>query len=467
MSRSCVLVGCPLERPAQLSLRGELAASCLCLQMEAARGYFLEPASRPPHGSPEIAARRNTTCGSSGSGDSGLLQAALQAQTDVAGALGIAGAPTAVAARTAKGEAHGSRPAADGGSSSGARGNLLLRLENSSSNTARPQQQPSQPVPISGAGRVPARVSGLAASPCSSFGSYESDPGSPASGSLWYWGSPAGLAQGGSGRLSTAALRGAGTKRRSVRGSSDSYEGREDVSACGGGNARVGVLAAAPPSAACGPRPASQQQQPGEPWQSSREPQQAQQTPLLHVGSAPSTSLLSSPPRCGPLAWPGVSPEGGSARGGGALHRVASDGQLLGKAGCQVASQTRAAAAEPPSERGWPAAHAFTAVSRSYKYRTVVLHWADPRLPGMLRPIIQVGHGAAGGLAGLERSRLRCLSSLVHLRPWAATLTPMNIASTCERSPPLSPALSTRATSACCGCTRAACPPGRCTLPSA
>ena len=78
--------------------------------------------------------------------------------------------------------------------------------------------------------------------------------------------------------------------------------------------------------------------------------------------------------------------------GSSLLHRVASEGQLAGA----VAAAAAAAATTPrqgPEEEpagGWPAAHAFTAVSRVYPYRTVVLHWRDPRLPGMLRPIIQV-----------------------------------------------------------------------------
>ncbi len=38
----------------------------------------------------------------------------------------------------------------------------------------------------------------------------------------------------------------------------------------------------------------------------------------------------------------------------------------------------------------WPPSHAWTAVSQCYDYRTLTFQFRDPRLPEMLRPIIQV-----------------------------------------------------------------------------
>lgn len=77
----------------------------------------------------------------------------------------------------------------------------------------------------------------------------------------------------------------------------------------------------------------------------------------------------------------------------GGLHRVASEGTLLSaKSGAATSSlqQQEAHDGEALGPDGWPAAHAFTTISRVYAYRTVVLNWRDPRIPGMLRPIIQV-----------------------------------------------------------------------------
>lgn len=364
------------------------------MQMEAAREYFLEPA---PRSSPEAAARRSTNRGGSGSGGSGLLQAALRAQTQAQDAVQVAAAAAEPAHTRAVDGAHGSQVAANGGTTCSARGNLLWRLENSSSSGARPEQEPSQPLPIRSGGGLPIPFSGVPASGRSSFDSYESDPGSPASGSLWYWGSPAAPAGAGRGRASTAALRGAGMKKRSMRGSSDSYDSWEDVSRGSGGCARGGASAVAHAAAAGASRLSLQhRRQHGQEGQGElpmeEEPQHPRRATSMHVGSAPSASLLSSPPSHGPLAWAAASPEGGRAGGGGGLHRVASDGQLLGRAEGHVARQAQAErAAERGQEQRWPAAHAFTVVSRVYKYRTVVLHWEDPRLPAMLRPVIQVG----------------------------------------------------------------------------
>ncbi len=41
-------------------------------------------------------------------------------------------------------------------------------------------------------------------------------------------------------------------------------------------------------------------------------------------------------------------------------------------------------------EPHWPPSHAWTAISAEYDYRTITFQFTDPRLPGVLRPIIQV-----------------------------------------------------------------------------
>lgn len=124
---------------------------------------------------------------------------------------------------------------------------------------------------------------------------------------------------------------------------------------------------------------------------------------MLHVGSAPSpgglSGLLASPEQRQQAALGG----GGFGAAAGmpdGLHRVASEGTLIGSGSGRIQQQQQlqppaaAAAAAEEEEAGWPAASAFTTVSRVYSYRTVVLNWRDPRLPGMLRPIIQVGMAA-------------------------------------------------------------------------
>jgi hypothetical protein len=95
-----------------------------------------------------------------------------------------------------------------------------------------------------------------------------------------------------------------------------------------------------------------------------------------------------------PLAGAGSSP----------LYRVASEGQLASAATAAGATTPRHGPQEPAG--GWPAAHAFTAVSRVYPYRTVVLHWRDPRLPGMLRPIIQVRRDVCSSICWLASAAM-------------------------------------------------------------
>lgn len=373
--------------PTARCLSGLVAADCSTspllphVQMQAAREYFVEQAaSGAPHASTNLVAQRSAAPGSSGGGGSGLLQAALQAQAQEGEALHVAAAATALPRTALMGRARGNELLAHGSGASGARGNLLWRLESSGAGGAGLEQEPCQMLPIGSASSLPIPFNGLPASHRDSFDSYESDPGSPASGSLWYWGSPAELAGGGGPRLRSAALRGTGSTRRSGRGSSDSHDSWEDVSA-GGGGSNGATPAAVHAVATSGPRLSFQQQQ------------QERRAAVMHVGSAPSPSILCSPPSHGPLAWAGASRGAGRAGGGRGLHRVASDGQLLAKAGGGMAQQQPEGAAEQPEERGWPAPHAFTAVSRVYTYRTVVLHWADPRLPDMLRPVIQVATG--------------------------------------------------------------------------
>ncbi|KAL4427891.1 hypothetical protein ABPG75_001980 [Micractinium tetrahymenae] len=391
--------------------------------MDAAREYFVEPAAVA---SPDVAAQYSASRGSAAG--SGLLQAALQAQSEPQAAPPMASAPDAADRRASDSELAASG-GMNGTATSSARDNLLWRLESSSGSGARPQQEPSLPVPIGGAGRLSLPFKELPSSARSSFDSYESDPGSPASGSLWYWGSPASLAGGSSSRLSSAALRGTGSRLRSARGSSDGHDSWEDGSA--GGSAPAGMPASAPGRSRLSFQHQQQEQQQATQQQqlsqqatqqqqlSQQATQQHQRAAEMHVGSAPTPSLLSSPPSRSPLAWAEAGPPGG----GGGLHRVASDGQLLARAG-EGGRQQQAQGADGPPEQGWPAAHAFTVVSRVYKYRTVVLHWTDPRLPGMLRPIIQ-GNERLLRLheSGLPAWAVYAPQYGLYYRPWLRTVT--------------------------------------------
>ena len=87
----------------------------------------------------------------------------------------------------------------------------------------------------------------------------------------------------------------------------------------------------------------------------------------------------------------------GPCRRPGGLQQVASEGMLQSAKSVagpsslqqQQQRQTDVCDGEVLGPDGWPAAHALTTVSRLYSYRTVVLNWRDPRIPGMLRPVIQ------------------------------------------------------------------------------
>lgn len=105
------------------------------------------------------------------------------------------------------------------------------------------------------------------------------------------------------------------------------------------------------------------------------------------------TGLLASPPDKRQQAALGRLPLPAAP---GGLQRVASEGMLQSATSVggpsslqQQQRQMDVCDGEVPGPDGWPAAHAFTTVSRVYSYRTVVLNWRDPRIPGMLRPIIQ------------------------------------------------------------------------------
>lgn len=309
-----------------------------------------------------------------GSDGSGLLQAAL-----AAGAEAEAGGPASVEPSPVA-PALGDAPLSVG---SGARGSLLWRLDASVARAVPQLQLPaSQPLPIGGsAATAAAAAAGVRRRSSSSRGSLdslESDPGSPASGSLWYWGSPASRSRDCLARASGGSVApGSPTVLGRRSDSSDSRGSWEDVAA--------------------GRRPSSRRAQQQAQRRAQQAQEQAQQAlPMLHVGSAPNPSHLAAPSSRRSLQ---AAPTAGGQPYAAGLHRVASEGQLLsasaaaagGPASSAAAAGSASARAALAPEEGWPAAHAFTTVSKVYPYRTVVLNWRDPCLPGMLRPIIQVG----------------------------------------------------------------------------
>ena len=115
---------------------------------------------------------------------------------------------------------------------------------------------------------------------------------------------------------------------------------------------------------------------------------------LTGVPTCTHTGLLASPPDKRQQAVLGRLPLPAAP---GGLQRVASEGMLQSAKSVagpsslqeQQQRQTDVCDGEVLGPDGWPAAHAFTTVSRVYSYRTVVLNWRDPRISGMLRPIIQ------------------------------------------------------------------------------
>lgn len=422
--------------------------------MEAAREFFLGTSAQllSSPSTPEDAALPGG--GSrAGTGGTSLLQAALQSQpAATAVATGAtAQAPALGAAAASAGDAGGGKPGArrsscdvsssggkirgyraswDGGSS-GARGSLLPRLnaggQYGGAGSLAPV--PSQPLPIdmpsaaaaaaaSAAGYVDASALPAASrSSLDSFDDEESDPGSPASGSLWYWGSPAASRS----YFSAADSGGSQGAAAAGGGSPSSRSSWEDLGR--GAAAGSASLAAAERQAS---RPGQQQQQ--------------QQHTTLHEESSPSPILLSS-------SMPRQHPPWQQAGAGSGLQRVASEGQLLaarsssgggsgglgeqrqsgGSGGVGEQRQSGGSgglADQRQSEAGWPAAHAFTTVSRVYRYRTVVLNWTDQRLPGMLRPIIQ-GNERLLRLheSGLPAWAVYAPQYGLFYRPWLRTIT--------------------------------------------
>jgi hypothetical protein len=88
------------------------------------------------------------------------------------------------------------------------------------------------------------------------------------------------------------------------------------------------------------------------------------------------------------------------------MPRVASEGQLqsVSQRRKQKRQAEQAQQQAGVDEAGWTPAHAFTR-GRDFRYRTVVLHWSDARVPGMLRPVIQVWlQGLKAGLPSTSRA---------------------------------------------------------------
>lgn len=135
----------------------------------------------------------------------------------------------------------------------------------------------------------------------------------------------------------------------------------------------------------------------------------------LIVSNLCSTGLLASPPEKRQQAALGRLPLPPASSG---LHRVASEGTLhSAKSGAATSGslqQHTACNGEVPGPDGWPAAHAFTTISKVYAYRTVVLNWRDPRIPGMLRPIIQASPLGAAECMGWVIWPERCGIESVH-----------------------------------------------------
>lgn len=341
------------SQPQLLRAACRLRPPCdLHMQMECARAYFLEPSHRPQAGPPDTPTP-SSLAGAGGEQANGAAQS--DALTPSPGGW--------------RGDGGGGDEPLWGASSSTARSNLMSRPGWPSAATAQqplppPQQlaaaSASQPVPI--AGRSEALLAGSGTpSERSSFDSMGSERGG------WYWGSPASSSCSGhlGGRQPSAELYG-----------QDCWA--EPACAAASGSAQ----------------------------------QRQRQGPMLHVGSAPGpgglSSLLASSPEQRHQAAPGqpalrrTSLPGFGAADADGLHRTASESALQRPGGMHASQHVPppAAAAAGPDEAGWPAAHAFTTVSRVYAYRTLVLHWRDARLPGMLRPVIQVCLGrpaAAGG----------------------------------------------------------------------
>jgi hypothetical protein len=107
------------------------------------------------------------------------------------------------------------------------------------------------------------------------------------------------------------------------------------------------------------------------------------------------------------------------------MPRVASEGQLqsVSQRRKQKRQAEQAQQQAGVDEAGWTPAHAFTR-GRDFRYRTVVLHWSDARVPGMLRPVIQ-GNERLLKLyeSGLPAWAIYAPQYGLFYRPWLRSLT--------------------------------------------
>ncbi|KAL4858369.1 hypothetical protein ACK3TF_001355 [Chlorella vulgaris] len=144
-----------------------------------------------------------------------------------------------------------------------------------------------------------------------------------------------------------------------------------------------------------------------------------QEEPAMLVGSAPSASFARQTDSGG--GGSAVSPPPPT------LQRAASEGHLPSAKQPSKLRQPelqQEAGLGGGGEVAWPAAHAFTAVSRVYSYRTVCINWTDPRLPGLLRPVVQHNERLLKLYeSGLPSWAVYAPQFGLFYRPWLRTVT--------------------------------------------
>lgn len=343
---------------------------CSCVQLEVARAYYLEPLL-PPCSSAGEAAQRHT--------------GAAQLETVL-----LSHPPRRACGGNTVASEHGEVPCGEAGHCSSARSNLALRLAGACDDGQGAVEQGGA-APLSGTHPVPIGRHGkragvrfcsavateleVAATAARQPSDDEEPPGGRCFdedeafesefGSQWYWGSPLHNAQppavaNGAVEAAAAAAQGSSEASSVVRSTGSALERREELA-----GSEPSSPDAADSSAAGFASPAS--------------------SPLVLQ-----PSRGSAPPHRRPHA--------------ACMPRAASEVQLLSAS--QRRKQRRQAQqaqqAQPQAgseEAGWTPAHAFTR-GRDFHYRTVVLHWSDPRVPGALRPVIQ-----ASGCGVTERER--------------------------------------------------------------